>query len=88
MMEVVSVSSKGQVVIPEKVRKKLGIKAGSRLVLFEKEGSILLKSEGAVVRQIEGDGKKEEIGWLLLAEKSLKSVWDNAKDEKAWKRYL
>ncbi|MBI3037045.1 AbrB/MazE/SpoVT family DNA-binding domain-containing protein [Candidatus Woesearchaeota archaeon] len=87
-MEVVSVSSKGQVVIPEKVRKKLGIGAGSRLVLLEKEGSILLKREDAITKRLEETETKETIGWLILGEKSLEKVWDNAKDEKTWKRYL
>ncbi|MBI2141640.1 AbrB/MazE/SpoVT family DNA-binding domain-containing protein [Candidatus Woesearchaeota archaeon] len=87
-MDVVSVSSKGQIVIPEKVRKKLRIKAGSRLVLLEKEDSILLKMEDAIIRQLEEAERKEDIGWLILGEKSLENVWDNPKDEKAWKRYL
>ena len=87
-MYVIGVSSKGQVVIPEKVRRKLRIKAGSRLVLLEKEGSILMRREDAVVRQLEEAERKEDIGWIILGEKSLGNVWDNAKDEKAWKRYL
>ena len=87
-MEVVSVSSKGQIVIPEKVRQKLGIKTGSRLVLLEKEDSIVLKNEGTVVRQIEKDDLKEDIGWMIVGEKSLESVWGNAKDEKMWKRHM
>jgi len=34
------------------------------------------------------DIKKENAGWMLLGEKSLKDLWDNPKDDKAWKRYL
>lgn len=30
----------------------------------------------------------EEKGWNLLAEESLKEVWDNEKDEKVWQKYL
>ena len=37
------VSSKGQVVIPNKFRKKLGIKDGNVFVITEKNGLIVLK---------------------------------------------
>ena len=26
--------------------------------------------------------RKEKIGWLILAEKSMKKIWDNKKDDK------
>ena len=32
--------------------------------------------------------RKEEIGWLVLAEQSLKEVWDNEEDDEIWKSYL
>jgi len=31
---------------------------------------------------------KEKICWLVLAEKALKNVWNNKKDEKTWSKYL
>ena len=31
--------------------------------------------------------KKEKIGWMILAEKSMKKIWDNKKDE-VWSKYL
>jgi len=37
-------SSKGQVVIPEEVRKRLGIKAGSRFVVVGKRDTLILKA--------------------------------------------
>ena len=40
-MEVVRVSSKGQVVIPKRVREKMGIKEGEYLLLVQ-EGDILV----------------------------------------------
>jgi len=87
-MDIISVSSKGQIVIPEKVRKNFKIKAGSKLALFERDGLILLKKEEDVEMTISFDEKKESIGWMLLGEKSLKEVWDNPKDDKTWSRYL
>ena len=32
--------------------------------------------------------KKEKKEWLMIAEKSMAKVWDNPKDEVAWKKYL
>jgi AbrB family looped-hinge helix DNA binding protein len=37
-------SSKGQVVIPEEIRKRLGLKAGSRFVVVGDEGVVILKA--------------------------------------------
>lgn len=31
--------------------------------------------------------KKEKIGWFILAEQSMKKIWDN-KEEKIWSKYL
>ena len=28
--------------------------------------------------------KKEKIGWMILAEKSMKHIWDNKKDDEVW----
>ena len=30
----------------------------------------------------------EENGWTTLAEKNLKEIWNNKKDDKVWKKYL
>lgn len=32
--------------------------------------------------------KKEKIGWMILAEKSMKQIWDNKRDDKVWEKYL
>ena len=32
--------------------------------------------------------KKEKQGWLILAEKSMKKIWNNKKDKKIWNKYL
>ena len=32
--------------------------------------------------------RKENMGWLALAEKSLNEVWDNKKDDETWSKYL
>jgi AbrB family looped-hinge helix DNA binding protein len=37
-------SSKGQVVIPESIRKRLGLKAGSQFVVVGEKGVVILKA--------------------------------------------
>jgi len=32
--------------------------------------------------------RKEKYGWIILAEKSLKKMWANKKDEEVWSKYL
>ena len=32
--------------------------------------------------------RKEKMGWLALAEGSMKKIWDNPKDDRVWSRYL
>ena len=32
--------------------------------------------------------KKEKIGWMIIAEKSMKKIWDNKKDDEIWSKYL
>ena len=88
MINVINVSSKGQIVIPEEVRKHLAITEGSKLVLLEREGTIILKKEEEVVKQLDLSEHKELLGWLAIAEKSLQDIWDNPKDEQVWKKYL
>ncbi len=87
-MEIISVSSRGQIVIPKEMRKDLGIKEGSRLVLVENEGGILIRKEEEIAKHMQEEKRKEDIGWMMLAQKSLEEIWDNPKDEEVWKKYL
>ncbi|MHA1585332.1 MAG: ribbon-helix-helix domain-containing protein [Promethearchaeota archaeon] len=32
--------------------------------------------------------RKEEVGWMILAEQSLEEIWDNKEDDKIWQNYL
>lgn len=32
--------------------------------------------------------RKEKIGWLILAQKSMEKIWDNKKDDEVWGNYL
>lgn len=41
--DIIKVSSKGQIVIPREVRKKLGVKPGEKLLVLTHDGDILLR---------------------------------------------
>jgi antitoxin PrlF len=41
--EIIKVSSKGQIVIPREIRKKLGMKGGEKLLVITRDGDILLR---------------------------------------------
>jgi AbrB family looped-hinge helix DNA binding protein len=42
-MEKATVTVKGQIIIPAKIRRKLGIKKGTRVTFTEKDGEIILR---------------------------------------------
>jgi antitoxin PrlF len=41
--DVIKVSSKGQIVIPREIRRKLGVKGGEKLLVLTCDGDILLR---------------------------------------------
>ena len=89
MIETIKVSSRGQVVIPEAMRKELGINEGTKLIVKEEANRLVIEVEKDFLRRLEElESKKEKQGWLALAEKSLTELWDNSKDEKEWGKYL
>lgn len=42
-LEVTSLSSKGQIVIPKNIREELGIKEGTKFIVLTNSGNLLLK---------------------------------------------
>ncbi len=87
MIETIKVSSRGQIVIPERIRKELDIGEGTKLILIEKNNTIVLEKESQFIKKI-NDINPESLGWLALAENSLKKIWDNKKDDETWGKYL
>jgi AbrB family looped-hinge helix DNA binding protein len=41
--DIIKVSSKGQIVIPREIRKKLGVRGGEKLLVLTRNGDILLR---------------------------------------------
>ena len=88
MVSLLHVSSRGQIVIPEPVRKRFQIAAGSDLILLEKDDTLIIRKAEDVEKHLSGLKPEDDSGWIALAERSLEKVWNNAKDEKIWKKYL
>lgn len=84
-MELIHVSSRGQIVIPEQVRKRMGIKKGVRLVLHEHRNELILIKEDDIEKQMLNFERKEDFGWLLVSEKSLAKDWLSPEEDEAWK---
>lgn len=74
-METAYVTTKGQLVIPARIRRKLGIKPGTKVCFVEREGEILfqpvtkdyirsicgmLKSTTSVTQELLADRKKDK----------------------------
>jgi len=67
-IDIVTVTSRGQVVIPSNIRKELDIKEGEKLLVCEMGGSIIFKKVG-----IEEEKNLEEI---------FSPLWKRAKERK------
>ena len=69
---------------------KLPEDEAEELERFIKKKNFLSKSEfirNLIMEKLERN-RKEKIGWMILAEKSMNELWDNKKDEEIWSKYL
>ncbi len=69
---------------------KLHDEESKELDAFVKNKNFPSKSEfirNLIMQKLEKE-KKESIGWLAVAEKSMEKIWANKKDEKEWTKYL
>jgi len=74
----VTVNDRGQIVIPEEIRKDFGIYKDSTLVLIERNKEILLRKESDVLERVE----EEDKFWKDLTKESLKRSW--SKEDDVW----
>jgi AbrB family looped-hinge helix DNA binding protein len=70
------VTSKGQLVIPSKLRRKFGIKPGTRVNFFEEK-------DGIKIIPVASDIINENKGFLGTKGKLLKALMDSKKKERA-----
>ncbi len=69
---------------------KLPEEDAKRLERFVEKEHYPSKSEFIrnLIKERMKDEEKEKVGWLILAEKSMKKMWDNKKDDEVWSKYL
>ena len=78
-VSVVTVSSKGQIVLPERFREEMKLKKGTHLLIVKESDVLILKKE---------ESAKDDFKDLTrLAERSLKALW-GGKEEDIWSKYL
>ena len=68
-IEIVKLSSRGQLVLPLSIRKRFGIGKGEKLVLVEKDGTVVLRP----LKQIKAD-LEDELYLMLKAEKGWERI--------------
>jgi len=79
-------TSKGQIVIPAEVRRKFGIKAGTRISIRvdEKESAIVLKPiTEQFIESLRGIDRGKKVLQALIEERKL----DKEREEAAFKRF-
>jgi len=81
-VEIITVSKKGQIVLPKKIRSHLKITQGTKLLLVEEKGKINLKKVDELLKKKKS---KEKLFTLLASEKSLAKDWLSKEEEKEWK---
>lgn len=74
-METAVVTTKGQIIIPVSIRKKYGIKNGSKVAFIEQEGKL-------IVQPLNKDYFNNLAGILGEKGKMLKSLMDDKKKER------
>ena len=68
-MDITKITSRGQVVIPQEIREKEGLKEGEKLLVYDLDGTIILKR----LKGLEAGKSVENF------EAVLKSMWATAK---------
>lgn len=82
-MKTIKVSDKGQIAIPQLIRKNLEIQQGDELVLIQVGNKILIEKMQRAEKKLQEDFKD----LLRFSESSLKKIWDNKEDD-IWEEYL
>jgi AbrB family looped-hinge helix DNA binding protein len=82
-MTLVRVSDKGQVTLPAEIRRKLGIKSGSRMEVDVRDDNVILKPEGSVMDAygaLHEYAKGDAEDWEAVRSQMEKSVGEEVTD--------
>jgi AbrB family looped-hinge helix DNA binding protein len=80
-LRTVKLNDRGQIVIPEDIRKDLDIKDNTTLIIIEKDGELLLKKESEVMAKMENDDRF----WKHFSSESMKRAW--GKEDEIWDKF-
>jgi len=84
-MEVAKITSRGQITIPIDIRKKLGVRAGDKVIFLEDQGRIVIANAAKIafanMRQAfsgeaERLGLKDEQDVVALVDEVRKEMWE------------
>jgi AbrB family looped-hinge helix DNA binding protein len=87
-MRTVTVTDKGQIVIPKNLREGKGFKEGSKLVIMAYEDHIVIrpiKLAEKIIHPATDSSKKLARDAALLSEKVLSKTWLSKEEDEAWK---
>ena len=73
----VIVNERGQIVIPEDIRRDFGIGGSTTLVIIEKGGELVIKKESDVLAVL-----NEEGFWKAVSQEGMKNAWNE--EDKVW----
>lgn len=76
-LRTVNLNERGQIVIPEDIRKDFGLEEAATLVIMERGNEIVLRKESDVLKLID-----EDKFWRLLSREGLESAW--SKEDDVW----
>lgn len=77
-IQAVKVDGQGRVIIPEDIRKNLGIETNTILFLDKQENQIIMRREQDI-------SKETDTLWQELRHRSLARLWDE--QDEAWDKY-
>ena len=77
-IEILTVSERGQIVLPKKTREKLRVSKGTKLMMFEKGGSITLTKVENIIKVNKLSGGAET---FLASQKTLSKDWGYSGDD-------
>ena len=77
-MRTISLNERGQIVIPEDIRKDFGMGRDTTLVLIERDNEIVLRMESDILKILD-----DEHGfWRKLQREAIKNAW--SKEDEIW----
>ena len=74
----VCVNERGQIVIPEDIRKDFGIGENTTLIMIERDGELVIKKETDILSALENGDKF----WRILSKNALPRIW--SEEDKVW----